>query len=257
MRDGVTIGRAAAFAGVTIKTVRHYHKHGLVPEPPRDSSGYRRYRSADLLRLVQVRTLAAAGVPLTEVGPLLDVDGDRFTTALADVERRLTERIEELAARRDTLRRLAHGDRALLPERACRLLDRGVELGLTPEEIEAHREGMVLMRALVPDAFEDYLGHAEEVLADTRFMALNRECWAAKDLAPDDPRVEELATAMAECFLANPVLLGFSMDLQARTDTAGYGLLNHHGEDHGPAMARLTSLVEKRLRAAGVTIPYQ
>jgi DNA-binding transcriptional MerR regulator len=59
---GVTIGQAAAFAGVTIKTVRHYHKLGLVDEPDRDSSGYRRYGSDDLLRLVQVRALADAGV---------------------------------------------------------------------------------------------------------------------------------------------------------------------------------------------------
>lgn len=74
MDDGVTIGQAAAFAGITIKTVRHYHKLGLVEEPSRDGSGYRRYGSSDLLRLVQVRTLAAAGVPLADIGPLLDSD---------------------------------------------------------------------------------------------------------------------------------------------------------------------------------------
>lgn len=61
MADGLTIGQAAAFVGVTIKTVRHYHRLGLVAEPQRDGSGYRRYGSADLLRLVQVRTLAGAG----------------------------------------------------------------------------------------------------------------------------------------------------------------------------------------------------
>ncbi|HEX4226607.1 MAG TPA: MerR family transcriptional regulator, partial [Pseudonocardiaceae bacterium] len=55
MPEGITIGQAAAFAGVTIKTIRHYHVHGLVQEPERDSSGYRRYGSTDLLRLVQVR----------------------------------------------------------------------------------------------------------------------------------------------------------------------------------------------------------
>jgi DNA-binding transcriptional MerR regulator len=62
MTGGITIGQAAAFAGVTVKTVRHYHQHGLIDEPRRDNSGYRRYGSADLLRLVQIRTLAAAGL---------------------------------------------------------------------------------------------------------------------------------------------------------------------------------------------------
>ena len=42
MSKGVTIGQAAAFAGITVKTVRHYHEHGLVEEPRRDASGYRR-----------------------------------------------------------------------------------------------------------------------------------------------------------------------------------------------------------------------
>src|SRR3954453_1462059 len=105
--NGVTIGQAAAFAGVTVKTLRHYHQHGLLDEPRRDSSGYRRYGSADLLRLVQVPTLAAAGVPLAEVRTLLDADTEQFATALVDVERPLTERIADLITRRDTLRQLA------------------------------------------------------------------------------------------------------------------------------------------------------
>lgn len=69
---GLTIDEAAAFAGVSVATVRDYHQDGLVDEPERDSSGCRRYRSAELLRLVRVRTLAGAGVPLTEIGDLLD-----------------------------------------------------------------------------------------------------------------------------------------------------------------------------------------
>jgi DNA-binding transcriptional MerR regulator len=69
MTNGVTIGQAAAFAGVTVKTVRHYHKLGLVEEPRRDSSGYRRYGSAELPRLVPARTPAATGVPPAEVEP--------------------------------------------------------------------------------------------------------------------------------------------------------------------------------------------
>jgi DNA-binding transcriptional MerR regulator/pimeloyl-ACP methyl ester carboxylesterase len=80
---GLTIGQAAAFAGVTVKTLRHYHRLGLVDEPRRDTSGYRRYTSTDLFRLVQVRALAEAGVPLAEVGDLLDADHERFADALA------------------------------------------------------------------------------------------------------------------------------------------------------------------------------
>ena len=37
----LTIGQLAAYVGVTVRAVRHYHQVGLLPEPERDASGYR------------------------------------------------------------------------------------------------------------------------------------------------------------------------------------------------------------------------
>ncbi|GAA3263251.1 MerR family transcriptional regulator [Nonomuraea helvata] len=256
MRNGVTIGQAAAFVGVTVKTVRHYHKLGLVEEPERDSSGYRRYGSDDLLRLVQVRTLAAAGVPLAEIGPLLDADAALFAAALADVERQLTERIEELTVRRDTLHRLADGNRALLPDRAVALLERMSGLGFSADEVAATREGWVLAKALVPEGFDDYLTSFEHALEDTWLVDLGKRVAEAAAWEPDDPRIAEFATAAADHYLANPALLETVTGLQARTDTATrYTLIAHHGEEQTPAAARLTELFEAKLRAAGIHIP--
>ncbi|GAA3430211.1 MerR family transcriptional regulator [Streptosporangium sandarakinum] len=254
--NGVTIGQAAAFVGVTVKTVRHYHKLGLVKEPERDGSGYRRYGSAELLRLVQARTLAAAGVPRAEIGSLLDADPALFAAALADVERRLTDRIEELVARRDTLHRLADGDRALLPDRAVALLERMSGLGFPAEEVAATREGWVLARALVPEGFDDYLTHVEHALDDPRFVALSKRAIEATAWEPDDPRLAELAAAVADHLLANPAQLRIVTGLQARTDAAArYHLIAHYGEEQGSATARGVALVEAELRAAGVHIP--
>ncbi|MFC7622993.1 MerR family transcriptional regulator [Microlunatus sp. GCM10028923] len=254
--NGVTIGQAAAFVGVTVKTVRHYHRLGLVKEPDRDSSGYRRYGSAELLRLVQARTLAAAGVPLAEVGPLLDADPARFATALTDVERQLTERIEELIARRDMLHRLADGDRALLPDRAVALLERMSGLGIPASELAATRDGWVLARALVPDGFDEFLTDVEQALDDPAFVALSLRAIEAAGWEPDDPRLAELATAMADHFLANPAQLRIVTGLQARTDAATrYHLIAHHGEEQGSAAATGAALVEAKLRAAGIRIP--
>ncbi|MER7078559.1 DNA-binding transcriptional regulator, MerR family [Saccharopolyspora kobensis] len=256
MSDGVTIGQAAAFVGVTVKTVRHYHKLGLVEEPERDGSGYRRYGSAELLRLVRVRTLAGAGVPLAEIGMLLDADAAVFAAALADVERQLTERIEELAARRDVLHRLADGDRALLPDRAVALLERMRGLGFPPAEVAATREGWVLARALVPEGFDDYLGHVEQALDDPRFVALFKRGVEAMAWEPDDPRLDELVTSFVEHCLADPALLKIVTGLQARSETATrYRLVAHHGDDRGSAAGRLVSLVESKLRSAGVRVP--
>ncbi|MBW6438833.1 MerR family transcriptional regulator [Actinoplanes hulinensis] len=256
MMRGVTIGQAAEFVGVTVKTVRHYHKLGLLREPERDGSGYRRYGSGDLLRLVQIRTLAAAGVPLAEIGPLLDAGTARFAATLADVERRLTERIAELTARRDTLHRLADGDRALLPDRAVALLERMRGLGFPAEEVAATREAWVLARALVPDGFDDYLTHFEYAVGDPRLLELTRLTAEAATWEPGDPRIDELAAAVADHYLAHPALLGTVTGLRARNQAATrYRLIAHHGEQPTPAAARLTALFEARLRAAGVLIP--
>lgn len=254
---GITIGQAAAFAGVTIKTVRHYHKLGLVEEPDRDVSGYRRYGSDDLLRLVQVRTLAAAGVPLADIGGMLDADAERFALSLTDVEQRLTDQIEELVARRDTLHRLAD-DRALLPDRACVVLDRMRELGFSPDYVAGQREALVLFRALVPEGFDSFVTQLEHRLDDPEFVDLTRRSWDALSWDPDDPRVEELASALADNLLAKPELLAMPAGFRAQPDTATrYGMVNTHGQEEWPTSARLTALVEARLRAAGVRVPHQ
>jgi MerR family transcriptional regulator, thiopeptide resistance regulator len=256
---GVTIGQAAAFAGVTVKTVRHYHRLGLLDEPRRDGSGYRRYGPADLLRLVQVRTLAAAGVPLAEIGALLDADPDRFAAALVDVEQRLDDRIDELIARRDMLRRLATGDRALLPDNVLAKLDRvAADFGLTPDDVTMAREGLVLIRALVPEGFDDYVSRVERALDDPRYVSLVKRLWRAAQWEPDDPRVDELATAMADYYLAHPSSLPIPAGLHARADGAiRHSLLAHHGEEGKPAWARLTALVEARWRSAGIGSPHR
>ena len=256
---GVTIGQAAAFAGVTVKTVRHYHQNGLLAEPPRDTSGYRRYGSADLLRLVQVRTLAAAGVPLAEVGGLLDADAEQFAATLVDVERRITERIAALVARRDTLRQLADGDRLLLPARALTILDRLVELGFDPGYVAGQREALVLARALAPEFFDIFLNQLEHRLADPEFGDLTKRAWDARSWAPDDPRIDELASALAGNLLANRELLAVPPGFRPRPGTATlYGLINHHREDPAAtSWARLNALVEAELRAADVPIPHQ
>ncbi|MFH8386388.1 MerR family transcriptional regulator [Kitasatospora sp. NPDC018058] len=256
MKNGVTIGQAAAFVGVTVKTVRHYHKLGLVAEPERDGSGYRRYGSGELLQLVQVRTLAAAGVPLAEIAPMLDADAARFGAALADVARQLTERIDELVARRDTLHRLADGDRALLPDRACAVLARMPGLGFGPDYVAAQREALVLARALVPEGFDGFLAQLEHGLDDPEYVDLAKRGREAETWEPDDPRIEELATAMADHYLASPALRGDHAGLQAWAKaSAQYKLINDHRGDQAPVAARLTSLTEAKLRAAGVRLP--
>lgn len=256
MTGGLTIGHAAAFAGVTVKTVRHYHRLGLVAEPQRDSSGYRRYGSDELLRLVQVRALATASVPLSDIGSLLDAGTEQFAAALADVERRLTDQISALIARRETLHRLADGDRALLPDRACAVLERMRILDFSPDYVVGQREGLVLVSALLPEGLDGFLTQLERRLDDPAHVDLTKRSWEAEKWHPEDPRIEELATAMADHYLANPALLGDPGIMQAWANaTTRYRLINNHREAQAPISARLTALTEAKLRSGGVAVP--
>src|ERR1700748_2547752 len=91
----LTIGQLASYAGVTIRAVRHYHQVGLLPEPERDSSGYRTYDAAAVVRLIRIRTLAEAGVPLARVQELLDADDAAFMEGTAQIDRQLRQQIRE------------------------------------------------------------------------------------------------------------------------------------------------------------------
>ncbi|WP_279582321.1 MerR family transcriptional regulator [Fodinicola feengrottensis] len=102
----ITIGQLAASAGCTVKAVRHYHERGLLPEPERDASGYRRYGAEHAIALIKIRTLAEAGVPLSRVKELLAAGEDQFAAAIADIESTLRTRIRRLERTRQQVARL-------------------------------------------------------------------------------------------------------------------------------------------------------
>jgi hypothetical protein len=58
-------------AGTTLKTVRHYHRIGLLEEPERAANGYKRYRVKHLVRLLRIRRPADLGDGRAP-GPALD-----------------------------------------------------------------------------------------------------------------------------------------------------------------------------------------
>src|SRR3954451_3947707 len=96
VRSMITISQLGAYAGVTVRAVRHYHQIGLLPEPERDHSGYRSYDAAAVVRLIRIRTLAEAGVPLARVRDLLDADPGTFAAATAQIDRELRAQIRAL-----------------------------------------------------------------------------------------------------------------------------------------------------------------
>lgn len=71
------IGELADVVGVTTRTVRHYHRVGLLPEPPRQANGYRVYGIRDAMRLARARRLIELGLSLDEAADVLEDDEGR------------------------------------------------------------------------------------------------------------------------------------------------------------------------------------
>lgn len=129
----ITIGQLARYVGVSTKTIRVYHDKGLLPEPDRDASGYRRYGAADAIELIKIRTLTEAGVPLARIRDLRAATDEDFQQALGEIDDELTARIRGLRATQGRLRRLAAGELSSLPTEVAGFLERLARWGFTPD----------------------------------------------------------------------------------------------------------------------------
>jgi len=198
----LTIGQLAAYGGVTIKAVRHYHRRGLLAEPPRDASGYRRYGAEHAIELVKIRTLAAAGVPLARIKELLAADPDRFAAAIAEIDRKLEERAEELRRTRERLAQLSVGDRLFVSAEVSDYLDRLRELGVSRRTVQMERDLWILMQSASPREAAIWIADKRDALGDPEFRAIYLAYDAAFDWSPDDPRLDALADR-AQRWIAN------------------------------------------------------
>lgn len=93
--SGLTIGKAAAQAGLSRKAVLVYEAHGLLPAAPRTAAGYRLYTRDDITMLVFIRRARALGLGLEEIAEVLAArsDGARPCHAVRDL---LDKRIAEI-----------------------------------------------------------------------------------------------------------------------------------------------------------------
>jgi DNA-binding transcriptional MerR regulator len=115
-----SVGQVSTFAGVTVRTLHHYDKAGLLSPSDRSHAGYRLYNEADLVRLQQILFYRELGFPLDEIAAIFK---DPQVNPLERLRARQRELNEEIAR----LQRLAE-----VAERAIEVQKTGVPL--TPEE---------------------------------------------------------------------------------------------------------------------------
>jgi DNA-binding transcriptional MerR regulator len=87
-------------AGVTVRTLHHYDRLGLLSPSGRTEAGYRLYGDRDLLRLEQILALKFIGFPLREIRRLLKRDAKDLPGALGRQRAMILEkrRLLDLAA---------------------------------------------------------------------------------------------------------------------------------------------------------------
>lgn len=204
MRDGynppMRSAEAAQLAGVTPRTLRHYHRIGILAEPPRSANGYREYSLEQVARVIRIRRLAALGVPLERTASLLEAGSD----VAVDIERldaELVEQIEALKRRRRELDEIRQSRHA--PDLAAGIAPFAEALtdGLSGALAELVVHEMVLGYEMTPEQdraeFARVMGAIVEPSVRARLRAINIRLSSISDEASDS-EVEALAESVAQ-----------------------------------------------------------
>lgn len=240
----ITIGQLARYVGVSTKTIRVYHAKGLLPEPDRDISGYRRYTAQNAVDLIKIRTLAEAGVPLARIRELRAAPDDEFQRALSEIDDDLTSRIRGLRQTQRRLRELASGHSRPLPDEVHRFLAQLREVGLSERWITLERDLWILVFATHPDTAVELLHDQSLTLADPEARQLYRDYDHAYALDPLDPIIDDLARRLVD---ATRRRYG-SGDLPGQVAGSEIpGLIQGAISDSSPAWRRLDALVREHL----------
>ena len=222
---------------------------GSAHDQPRvalSSSGYRTYDATDVVRLIRIRTLAEAGVPLARVQDLLDATPAEFGEAVAQIDADLRARIRELQEHRRRIARLADGDSLAVPSEVVDYLDKLRATGVSEAMVEGERDGWILMAARWPEKIPELMVDKAAQLDDPRTVRLYGLIDEMVECGSDERRlgaVADLLVEMLEESAARGELNRYQEDM---SDDAFIGLVDSFASDSQPAVERLQELLAER-----------
>lgn len=137
----------AEVAGVTVRSIRHWHDVGVLPQPHRLSNNYKQYTVFDLVLVLRIKRLSELGFSLEQISTML-VSQSNGKADLLSLREEVTIAIDKLSKTRDEI---------------DYLLELGVSPDLSPEVLEIFkifhqpqeenaREWSILMAHLLPEA---------------------------------------------------------------------------------------------------------
>ena len=182
----------AIVTGLTTKALRHYDRVGLL-RPHRTQTGYRVYRTDDLLRIEQIAALKLLGLSLRQIREVLQDGGLPLDEALLAQRGALLERRHQI-------------------DRALSAIDhaRGAAASGGNDHTEVLAELMKALATARVDVLRKYFGDDAWVRWRSRhpswpsadWIALYREAHAALDEDPAEPHAQELARRCIALFEA-------------------------------------------------------
>ncbi|MEF3303027.1 MerR family transcriptional regulator [Paenibacillus sp. GYB003] len=189
-----TVKEMSELSNVTIKTLHHYHKIGLLPPAQVSDAGYRLYGMKELERLQQILFYRELDFPLERIKRLLDAEPDRLAI--------LSEQRSLLLERKRRLERLTETIEASIAAAAAgEPMERGdMFRGFSEDE---WNEALAGQRQYVKDAYgydmteeapvdaESLNGQAREAIRFMDGMAASLR----DGLKHDDERVRRLVKA--------------------------------------------------------------
>ncbi len=260
----------AKLAGVSVRTLRHYHSLDLLPEPPRSDNGYRDYTAADVARVLRIKRLASLGFPLARIGAVLEeldapkepagANADSATTdtapsplsALEELDRELALEIERLQEQRRTIAELrAENLDPDLPVRFSRVLRMLPGVDTLADASPADRTALIVAGHLYD---EEELGELERVIeciaSENLVQTMEQLDERLAALAPDAPESERAALVDESLEALAPVITCFDTANWLRPSTDRERFLDEIAfEGNNPAQQDVYDRIERRIEA--------
>lgn len=186
-----SVKKVSQMSGVSVRTLHHYDKIGLLAPTVRTEAGYRQYGKEELLRLQQILFYRELGFPLKEIIEILDNPDFDMLIALKNHRQSLKAKIDRM----DHL--LVTIDRTIVKLKNDDVMEHPEELyqGLNTNTAKAYRKEAIEKYGgeTVKNAEKELMKMGESAYTELKadFEACNAKLFVMKDLDPHSKKVQD------------------------------------------------------------------
>lgn len=207
----IKIGELAKEAGITVKSLHHYDKIGLLQATQGRESGHRLYSREDLERLQQILSLKSMGFSLEKIAQCLDEEAYDLQKTLTMQKECVLARIQQLQSVDQTLRllltKLSLSEHLTNKELFSFMKEvQNMEKLYTPEQVQ-----------ILKDRYEKFPEKVKEVENAWPILFKKFEDAMNRGLSTSDPTVQVLAKQAQEYI---DLFTGGDKEIEANLDKA-------------------------------------